>query len=271
MTEDRRAVAPFVIGVVVIALAFVLPPSLRWLALPFVLVVPGAAVVTAVLGKRSNPDGLGMIATWCVVSVVVLCGATFLVAAPGNSFTASRTLAAVIGVTVIATVVWVLRFRGEDAGRLEFDGAALVGLVAALVVGVGAIVAIGHLDDGRAEVAFSAMRFGDTAPERPLVRRPNSTVEVPVVVDNHSFGEHTYRGVVSGEDRRTSSTVAFVVGAGRSHSVDVAALVPASGCRTRIRVDLSTSDLDPATERSNVVTLGSLTRWVAPSAHRPCR
>lgn len=269
MTLTRHPVRALAIATVVLVLAAWLPPALRWIALPLVLFVPGAAVLLAALGVDRPASWFGRVGASGALSMVVLVLASGAAAAPGNSFDRARVVLGVGLVTAAALVVAALRSRRRSfaatEGEPDVDGdrgswllGPVLGLVATAIVTVGILAVAARLADGIDDAGFVVARFPGAAPTDAVTPTRDNVVTLAVALDNRDHGTRALTVDARATRGKPTAAVPVRLAPDATTTTVLQVPVPAKACNAKVVVTVR----DTGTK----AVVARLTRWVTPAA-----
>jgi hypothetical protein len=269
-------------GAAALVLLGFLPHPLRIVDLPFVLLLPGYALATACLGPGRPTSMPVRVALWIALSLASLAVVGMAIGAIGLELPKWRIIVGQVLVVVCAAAATVIRPpeedlvdpTGPDGPELSIGAGGpvprrsinrtpvVLGLLAALVLGLVTVAVVHHQQDPKDEAHFLELRFADPTPARRLSYPGKDPVSVHVVVENH--GLHTRKlTVAAGIDGADAwKPKVIVVGPGRTWTGTLSGAVPKSGCLQRLAVALVDGDKG--------TPVGRLTQWVDGAPHVQC-
>jgi uncharacterized membrane protein len=269
-------------GAAALVLLALLPHPLRIVDLPFVVVLPGYAVATATLGSGRPTSMPVRVALWIALSLASLAVVGMAMGAIGLELPKWRIVVGQVLVVVCAAATTVIRSAGEDLvdptgpdgpemsigaeGPVARRGInrtpVVLGLLAALVLGVATVAVVHHQQDPKDEAHFLELRFANPTPARRLAYPGKDPVTVHVVVENHGLrtGKLTVAAGIDGAKPWRPRVI--VVRPGRTWTGTLSGTVPQSGCLQRLAVALVDGDKG--------TPVGRLTQWVDPAPHVQC-
>lgn len=254
-------------GAAVMVVLALLPEPLRALNLPVMLLLPGFALVTALLGAFRPSSLLARVISWLAASLASLAVVSTIVSLPDLELTRGRVLAGqVLVILGCAALAWLSPASNGEPTSTEPERRLVGQALAAMVVGVGlavAAVAFG-LATSEDPTVFIRMSLSDPEASAPLAHPGDGSTSVEVVVRNDDDQVRRFELVpaVEGVGGVAWDRVTFELPPGQEWVGEVAGPVPASGCLQRVGVKLRVDDAD-----SNV---NRLTRWVAGQDGVPC-